>query len=108
MHLAKVIGTLVATQKTPGLIGHRLVLLQPFTAAGTPQGRTLVAVDLVSAAPGQMAYYVRGREAANAMQDAFNPVDAALLGLVDTVEGREIGVRDYRFRRDPAGPGSPA
>jgi ethanolamine utilization protein EutN len=100
MHLAKVIGTIVATQKWPGLDGHRLVLLQPFSASGDAAGKTLVAIDLISAAPGQMAYFVRGREAANAMRDTFNPVDAALVGLVETVEGAAIGTRDYRFRRD--------
>ncbi len=101
MHLAKVIGTIVATQKWAGLDGQRLVLLQPYGIDGHPTGKTLVAVDLISAAPGQMAYYVRGREAANAMRDAFNPVDAALLGIVDAVESAILGSMDYRFRRDP-------
>jgi ethanolamine utilization protein EutN len=101
MHLAKVIGTIVATQKTSGLTGQRLVLIQPYSTDGRPSGKTLAAVDLASAAPGQMAFYVRGREAAHAMQDAFNPVDAAVLGLVDTVEGGTIGTLDFRFRRDP-------
>lgn len=108
MHLARVIGTIVATQKTAGLTGHRLVILQPCAMDGRPTGRTLAAVDLISAAPGQMAFYVRGREAANAMRDAFNPVDAALLGLVDSVEGASVGSLDFRFRRDPSAPAESA
>lgn len=106
MHLAKVIGTIVATQKWAGLEGHRLVLLQPYGVDGRPVGKTLAAIDLISAAPGQMAYYVRGREAANAMHDAFNPVDAALLGLVDRVDSVAHGSLDYRFRHDPLADGS--
>jgi microcompartment protein CcmK/EutM len=44
-----------------------------------------VAIDLVSAAPGQRVFYVRGREAANALPDPDNPADAAIVGIVDEV-----------------------
>ena len=64
--------------------------LQPTDAAGTPQGRPLVAVDLVSAAPGQPVFYVRGREAANALPDPDNPADAAIVGIVDAVREQPI------------------
>ena len=101
MHLARIIGTIVATQKVPVLTGHRIVLLQPCGTDGSPAGKTLAALDLVSAAPGQQVFYVRGREAANALADSFIPVDAAVMGIVDTVEGREIGVLDHRFGRQP-------
>ena len=86
MHLAKVIGTVVATEKTPNLKGLRLLLIQPYTDKGEKSGRPLVAVDTVSAAPGQMIFFVRGREAANALEEKFNPVDAAIVGIVDKVE----------------------
>ncbi len=102
MHLARVIGTIVSTVKIPALTGHRLVILQPCTAAGQPTGKTVAAIDLVSAAPGQQVFFVRGREAANAMADSFIAVDAAVMGIVDTVEGRELGSFDYRFRQQPA------
>ncbi len=87
MHFARVIGTVVCTEKVPSFRGHRLLLLEPTDARGQtqPGGRRLVAVDLVSAAPGQSVFYVRGREAANALPDADNPADAAIVGIVDTV-----------------------
>ena len=44
-----------------------------------------MAIDLVSAAPGQRVFYVRGREAANALPDHDNPADAAIVGIVDQV-----------------------
>jgi microcompartment protein CcmK/EutM len=44
-----------------------------------------VAVDLVSAAPGQLVFYVRGREAAAALANPENPADAAVTGIVDDV-----------------------
>jgi len=74
----------VCTERVPAWRRHRLLLLQPTDAAGTPQGRALVAVDLVSAAPGQPVFYVRGREAANALPDPDNPADAAIVGMVDS------------------------
>jgi microcompartment protein CcmK/EutM len=91
MHFARVVGTVVCTEKVPAWSGHRLLVLEPTDAAGAPlggAGRRLVAVDLVSAAPGQRVFYVRGREAANALPDADNPADAAIVGIVDLVRER--------------------
>lgn len=85
MHFARVLGTVVCTVKVPAWRGHRLLLMQPTDPHGEPQGRPLVAVDLVSAAPGQRVFYVRGREAANALPDPDNPADAAIVGIVDDV-----------------------
>ncbi len=83
MHFARVIGTVVCTARVPAWRGHRLLLLAPTDFAGKEQGRPLVAVDLVSAAQGQRVFYVRGREAANALPDPKNPADAAIVGIVD-------------------------
>lgn len=91
MHLARVIGTVVATTKTHGLTGHRLLVIEPTDSGGRPRGGPVVAVDLVSAAPGQRVMFVRAREAANAMEDPRNPVDAAILGIVDSVRRDEPG-----------------
>ena len=85
MHLARVVGTVVCTVKVPAWRGHRLLVVQPTDPHGAPQGRTLVAVDLVSSAQGQRVFYVRGREAANALPDVDNPADAAIVGIVDDV-----------------------
>ena len=85
MHFARVVGTVVCTAKVPSWRGQRLLLMQPTDPHGEAQGRTRVAVDLVSAAPGQRVFYVRGREAANALPDPDNPADAAIVGIVDDV-----------------------
>ncbi len=86
MHFARIVGTVVATTKTPGLAGRRLVVLEPTDRDGRGLEREpVVAVDLVSAAPGQRVFFVRAREAANALDDVNNPVDAAVLGIVDAV-----------------------
>jgi microcompartment protein CcmK/EutM len=83
MHFARVIGTVVCTARVPAWRGQRLLLITPTDASGREQGRSLVAVDLVSAAQGQQVFYVRGREAANALPDPGNPADAAIVGIVD-------------------------
>ena len=85
MHFARVVGTVVCTARVPSWRGQRTLLLQPTDPEGNDQGRRLVAVDLVSAACGQRVFYVRGREAANALEDPENPADAAIVGLVDEV-----------------------
>ena len=85
MHLAKVIGTVWATQKVETLVGSRMLVVQPLTHRLKEKGQPLVAVDTVSAAPGQLVFYVASREAAKALPNTFNPVDAAIVGIVDHV-----------------------
>ncbi|MCK4513582.1 EutN/CcmL family microcompartment protein [bacterium] len=85
MHLGKVIGSVWATVKVETLTGYRLLVVQPLTHDLEEQGRPLVAVDTVSAAPGQLIYFVESREASKALEERFNPVDAAILGIVDEV-----------------------
>ena len=86
MHLAKVIGTVVATQKVEPLRGSKLLVVQPLNPKGQPTGEPLVAIDTVRAGPGDIVYYVRGREAAHTLEDKFNPADAAIMGIVDRVD----------------------
>ena len=86
MHIAKVVGTVVATRRVDPLKGSKFLVLQPLTPEGKDAGRPLVAVDNVRAGPGDIVYYVRGREAAHTRDDKFNPADAAIMGIVDKVD----------------------
>jgi microcompartment protein CcmK/EutM len=83
MLLAKVIGTVVATRKDPGLIGTKLLVIQPLRTDRTPAGRPLVAVDSVGAGAAEEVFYVRGREACFPFLPADVPTDAAIVGIVD-------------------------
>ena len=87
MFFARVVGTVVCSTRVPAWTGQRTLLLQPTDPQGKDEGRWVVAVDLVSAAVGQRVFYVRGREAANALANPDNPADAAIVGIVD--EARE-------------------
>ncbi len=87
MQLARVIGTVVATVKSPGLEGIKLLIIQPLDRAQQPSGQPLVAADAVHmAGPGELVYFVAAREAAQALPEPFVPVDHAIVGIVDTVE----------------------
>lgn len=83
MYLGQVVGTVVATVKVPSLRATRLLVVRPHTYERQPDGDPFVAVDLVSAGRGEWVFYVKGREAANALADKFNPADRAILGIVD-------------------------
>ncbi len=95
MEYGEVIGTVVATLKVPAWHGQRLLRVQPLDAQGRRIGKKLVALDVTSAAEGQRVFFVRGREAAEAIDDAFNPADAAIVAQVDRLEG-PVTERDAR------------
>jgi ethanolamine utilization protein EutN len=86
MHIARVIGTVVATRKVDSLRGQKLLVIQPLAPTGEESGRALVAVDTVRVGTGDLVYFVRGREAAHTLDDKFNPADAAIMGIVDRID----------------------
>jgi len=87
MQLGRVIGTVVASVKDPGVEGVPLLIVQPLDRERKPSGRPFVAADaLRMAGPGELIYWVGAREAAQALQETFAPVDHAIVGIVDAVE----------------------
>ena len=87
MHLGRVIGTVVATEKTPDLDGIKFLIVQPLDRHGRPVGRPVVAADGVAmAGPDDLVSFVGSREAAQAMPEPFVPVDHAIVGIVDSVD----------------------
>jgi ethanolamine utilization protein EutN len=86
MQLARVIGSVVASEKADGLEGVRFLVIQPLDKNQEPAGRTVVAADAVHmAGPGELVYFVSSREAAEALPVRFVPVDHAITGIVDDV-----------------------
>ena len=91
MQLGEVIGTVVASTKTPGLEGVRFLIVQPLDRGGNPVGHAVVAGDGVHmAAPGDLVTIVASREAALAMPDTFVPVDDAIVGIDQLAVDGEI------------------
>jgi microcompartment protein CcmK/EutM len=83
MHLARVIGTVVASRKDDGLLGIKLLLIQPLRPDRSAHGKPLVAVDSVGSGVSEEVFYVRGREASFPFLPAEVPADAAIVGIVD-------------------------
>ena len=86
MLLAKIVGTVVATRKDPRLVSNKLLVARPVDPRGKPDGGYLVAVDTVDAGVGETVLIVSGSSARMAAGMKDCPVDAAIVGIIDTVE----------------------
>lgn len=89
MFLAKVIGNVVATQKSPELEGMKLMLIQPYINRDQTlviSGSSVVAVDSVGAGLGEFVLFTQGSSARLTHNTKGAPVDAVIVGIVDTVE----------------------
>ena len=86
MQIAKVIGTVVSTQKNKKFEGAKLMLVQPLNIDDTPRGNALLAVDGVGAGVNEKVLVeLEGRAAGEALGKKAAPVDAAIIGIIDTV-----------------------
>ena len=90
MFIAKIVGSLVSTQKVDSMIGQKILVVEPFrlsedrTSMSTT-GRTLVAVDTVGAGEDEYVLVVQGSSARQTPETKTLPVDATIIGIVDTV-----------------------
>ncbi|HLL77319.1 MAG TPA: EutN/CcmL family microcompartment protein [Pyrinomonadaceae bacterium] len=86
MIIARILGTVVSTQKDERLGGKKLLIVRPLNLDGTEQAGYTVAVDTVGAGFHERVLVVAGSSArlAQGMKDA--PVDAAIVGVIDTVD----------------------
>jgi ethanolamine utilization protein EutN len=87
VQLARVIGSLVSTQKHRKFEGAKLLLVQPLDVDESPRGPALLAVDGVGAGVHEKVVIVlEGRAAGEALGRKGAPVDAAIVGIVDRVD----------------------
>jgi microcompartment protein CcmK/EutM len=86
MLIAKVVGTVVSTQKNAKLEGTKLLLVQPLDLAGAERGGAVLAIDAVDAGVGDRVLLVQdGKAAQTALDRGVAAVDAAVVGVVDAV-----------------------
>jgi len=98
MFLARVEGSVVATKKDPSMDGRKLLLLRPQLVDDKdptkfrPGTNTIIAVDSVGAGIGELEMFCQGSSARLAPNLKDAPVDAVIIGIVDTVDvlGKEI------------------
>ena len=98
MFLARVEGAVVATKKDPAMSGRKLLLLRPQLVDEKdptkfrPGMNTIIAVDSVGAGLGEMVMFCQGSSARLAPNLKSAPVDAVIIGIVDSVDvlGKKI------------------
>ena len=91
MFLARVTGSVVATQKVASMTGRKLLTVEPLRVEPNQRdrlvstGRTFVVVDTVGAGQGEMVLIVQGSSARLTPETEKLPVDATIIGIVDSV-----------------------
>jgi microcompartment protein CcmK/EutM len=92
MFLARVTGSVVATQKVASMTGHKLLTVEPLRVdpqsrdklVGT--GRTFVCLDTVGAGQDETVLIVQGSSARLVPELEKLPTDATIIGIVDSVQ----------------------
>ena len=85
MHLARVIGNVVSTAKAEGLVGRKLLVIQPLDARANDEGRPMVAIDSIGAGAGEVVIWCRGKESSFPFLPGNVPTDCTIVGIVDHV-----------------------
>lgn len=89
MQLAKVIGSVVSTQKSPSLVGKKLLLVQMINADGRYPGdnplREEVAVDSVGTGEGATVLVARGNSASRVFSAPDEAIDLTIVAIVDSI-----------------------
>lgn len=91
MIIAKVTGSLVATEKVASMVGHKLLLVEPYKldpktrGSLVTTGRSMVAVDTAGAGEGELVLLVQGSSARLTPETKSLPVDTVIIGIIDTV-----------------------
>lgn len=87
MLIARVVGAVVSTQKNAKLHGTKLLLVQPLGPGDEPRGAAVLAIDSVGAGVGEkVLVVVEGKAAGAALGRESAAVDAAIVGIIDTVD----------------------
>jgi microcompartment protein CcmK/EutM len=86
MILGKVVGTIVATRKDEKLHGKKLLIVKVIDPETGKESGYVVAVDTVQAGTGETVICVSGSSARLASGLKDHPVDAAIVGIVDTIQ----------------------
>lgn len=86
MIIARIIGTVVASQKDERLNGKKLLIVKPINLDGTDQSGYTVAIDTVGAGFHEKVLVVAGSSARLAEGNKDCPIDAAIIGVIDSYE----------------------
>ena len=94
MVLAKVVGTVVSSQKERSMESLRFMVVEPVDVNGKPAGSHVVAIDAVGSGPGEYVLYATGSSARQTQITDKKPCDAVIMAIVDQWEiGGEVKYR---------------
>ena len=91
MFIARVTGSVVSTQKVEAMTGHKLLVVEPYRLEGEKRqslittGRTFIAVDTLGAGEDDYVLITQGSSARLTPETKELPIDAVIIGIVDTV-----------------------
>ena len=86
MFLAKVVGTVWSTKKSPDLEGVRFLVVHPYDLDKEPTRNIVVVADRLGAGPGEMVMCAYGKAARSAIGNQDMAIEAAVVGIVDRVD----------------------
>lgn len=91
MIIARVTGTAVSTLKDRRLEGTKLLVVAETDAQGKVMDKPFLAVDLIGAGEGELVVVVHGSTARLAAGSADAPIDAAIVGILNSLssDGRK-------------------
>lgn len=91
MFVGRVIGSVVCTMKVGSMTGHKLLVVEPYRLDHASRStlisaaRTFIAVDTLGAGEGEMVLVVQGSSARLTPETKELPIDAVIVGIVDSV-----------------------
>lgn len=86
MKFARVIGTVVATQKDIGISHRKLLLIQPLSSDLKPSGDSHVAIDAVGAGFDEIVLFASGSSARQTSTTKDTPCDCVIMAIIDLIE----------------------
>lgn len=89
MILAKVVGTVTSSSLKIAVHGARLLLVNKCNQQGKVKNDYLVALDLVSAGPGEMVMISESTSARETKITTNKPIDAIIVGIIDLIDENE-------------------
>lgn len=86
MIIGEVTGNLWATRKDDNLNGFKFLVVRKLDHKGEPTNNVMIAVDSVGAGIGDQVLIVSGSSARYVLDDNKAPIDATIVGIVDSLE----------------------
>src|ERR671938_1484744 len=96
MFLAKVVGTVWATKKSPDLEGVRFLLVHPIELDKEPTRSIVVVADRLGAGIGEVVMCAYGKAARSAIGNQEMSIEAAVVGIIDRMDLQDAESEELR------------